>query len=164
MRINKDSLKARVNNIAHQLNISQNTIYNRFFFDAFLSRLAISKYNEKFILKGGLYLSSLLGIESRSTIDIDFYLKKIRLEKGILFKVIQEILNTSIDDGINFQIVKIEDRINNVFVFLFIKSLPLLNNILLYLHFLDNNTYKNKNSVHQMNQVFFCFIFYELLE
>ena len=62
MRINKDSLKARVNNIAHQLNISQNTIYNRFFFDAFLSRLAISKYKNKFILKGGLYYYLFLGL------------------------------------------------------------------------------------------------------
>ena len=42
MRINKDSLKARANNISSQLGISQNVVYNRFFFDAFLARLSIS--------------------------------------------------------------------------------------------------------------------------
>ena len=42
MKINKDSLKARANNLSKELNISQNVIYNRFFFDAFLSRLALS--------------------------------------------------------------------------------------------------------------------------
>ena len=48
MMINKDSLKARANNLSEKLNISQNVIYNRFFYDAFLSRLAISKYKDKF--------------------------------------------------------------------------------------------------------------------
>ena len=61
MEINKDSLKARANNLANELGVSQNIIYDRFFYDAFLSRLAISKYKDKFVLKGGLYLSSLLG-------------------------------------------------------------------------------------------------------
>ena len=40
--VNEDSLKARANNLSKELNISQNVIYNRFFFDAFLSRLALS--------------------------------------------------------------------------------------------------------------------------
>jgi len=37
MRINKDSLKARANNIAKDLGVSQNIVYDRFFFDAFFS-------------------------------------------------------------------------------------------------------------------------------
>ena len=42
MMINKDSLKARANNISKKMNVSQNIVYNRFFFDAFLARLAAS--------------------------------------------------------------------------------------------------------------------------
>ena len=45
MKINKDSLKAKANNISKELNISQNVVYNRFFYDAFLFRLSKSKYN-----------------------------------------------------------------------------------------------------------------------
>lgn len=81
MMINKDLLKSRANNISSKLNISQNIIYNRFFYDAFLARLSRTKYKNEFILKGGLYLSSLLGIDTRSTMDIDFYISKISLEK-----------------------------------------------------------------------------------
>ena len=81
MQINKDSLKARANNISNQLGISQNIVYDRFFFDAFLTRLSISPYKDKFILKGGLYLSSVLGIDTRSTIDMDFYIKRLSMEK-----------------------------------------------------------------------------------
>lgn len=42
MKINKDSLKARANNISARFGIPQNVVYNRFFYDAFLSRLAKS--------------------------------------------------------------------------------------------------------------------------
>lgn len=53
MQINKDSLKARANNISNKLGISQNIVYDRFFFDAFLVRLSI------FHIKISLCLSTL---------------------------------------------------------------------------------------------------------
>ena len=105
MKINKDSLKARANNIAREMNISQNIIYNRFFFDAFLARLAISKYQDKFILKGGLYLSSVLGIDSRSTMDMDFCVQKLSMEKENIIKIVEEVAQIDIDDGITFKVV-----------------------------------------------------------
>lgn len=106
MKINKDSLSARANNISSNLKISQNVVYNRFFYDAFLSRLAISKYKNNFVLKGGLYLSSILGIEARTTMDIDFYIKKVSLEKEKIVGIVQDVSSIDIDDGITFQILK----------------------------------------------------------
>ena len=105
MMINKDSLKARANNISKKMNISQNIVYNRFFFDAFLARLAASSYKDKFILKGGLYLSSLLGVSSRSTMDIDFCLKQLSMEKDNLIKIVAEVLDIGVDDGVSFKII-----------------------------------------------------------
>lgn len=114
MKINKDSLKVRVNNISSELHISQNVIYNRFFYDAFLSRLAFSKYKNNFVLKGWLYLSSILGIDMRSTMDIDFYIKKISIEKNKIINVIEEVSSIDLNDGIIFQILKINNiRIND---------------------------------------------------
>lgn len=107
MKINKDSLKAKANNLSKELNISQNVVYNRFFYDAFLSRLSKSKYNNQFILKGGLYLSSILGINNRSTMDIDFYIRKISMEKDKIVDIIKEIISTNVDDGIWFEIINI---------------------------------------------------------
>ena len=109
MKINKDSLKARANNLSKELNISQNVIYNRFFFDAFLSRLALSKYKDKLVLKGGLYLSSLFGINNRSTMDIDFYAKQVALEKDNLISIIGEICAINSGDGVSFKIMGIEE-------------------------------------------------------
>ena len=109
MMINKDSLKARANNISREFNISQNTVYNRFFFDAFLSRLAVSNYKDRLVLKGGLYLSSLLGINTRSTMDIDFCLKKITMEKETIVNVLEDIASIDIDDGIVFKVVGMDE-------------------------------------------------------
>ena len=109
MMINKDSLKARANNLSEKLNISQNVIYNRFFYDAFLSRLAASPYKNKLILKGGLYLSSILGINTRNTMDIDFYLKKMSMEKEAIIRLIEEIASIDIGDGISFRVVGSND-------------------------------------------------------
>lgn len=107
MKINKDSLKAKANNISKEFNISQNVVYNRFFYDAFLSRLSKSKYNNQFVLKGGLYLSSILGINNRSTMDIDFYIRKISMEKDKIVDIIKEIISTNVDDGIWFEVINI---------------------------------------------------------
>ena len=109
MKINKDSLKARANNLANELGVSQNIIYDRFFYDAFLSRLAISRYKDKFVLKGGLYLSSLLGINNRSTMDLDFYLKSIAMEKDNIVSIIKEISALDLDDNISFTTIGSED-------------------------------------------------------
>ena len=109
MLINKDSLKARANNIAKELNISQNTVYDRFFFDAFLARLAISPYKDSFVLKGGLYLSSVLGVHSRSTMDIDFHLKNLLMEKESVTKTVGEIAKIDLGDGIAFQVIGASD-------------------------------------------------------
>ena len=109
MKINKDSLKARANNLANELGVSQNIIYDRFFYDAFLSRLIISRYKDKFVLKGGLYLSSLLGINNRSTMDLDFYLKSIAMEKDNIVSIIKEISALDLDDNISFTTIGSED-------------------------------------------------------
>lgn len=109
MRINKDSLKARANNIAKELSISQNVVYDRFFFDAFLARLAASPYKDNFVLKGGLYLSSVLGVHSRSTIDMDFHIKSLLMEKENVMKVVADITKIDLGDSIVFQVLEASD-------------------------------------------------------
>lgn len=109
MRINKDSLRAKVNKISNQLGISQNIVYDRFFFDAFLARLSASSYKDKFILKGGLYLSSVLGIDTRSTMDMDFYIKHLSMEKENIVNLIKNIADIDISDGVTFKVVGSSD-------------------------------------------------------
>ena len=130
MMINKDSLKARANNISREMNIHQNVVYNRFFFDAFLARLAASSYKDKFILKGGLYLSSVLGVSSRSTMDMDFCIKQLSMEKEKLINTLNEIIGININDGISFRIIDSNDiRMDDPYGGYQIKILGKLDNV-----------------------------------
>lgn len=130
MKINKDSLKARVNNITKELNISQNTIYDRFFFDSFLSRLAVSSYKDKFVLKGGLYLSSVLGINTRSTMDMDFYIRKLSMKKDNIVRIIAEIASIELEDNVKFKVIGSTDiRIEDPYGGFQVKVLGKLDNV-----------------------------------
>lgn len=78
-------------------------------FERILERISVSKYNENFILKGGLLLSAMLGINSRSTKDMDISIKGIDVSKEKMVQVLNEILSLDIEDGIKFEIVNITD-------------------------------------------------------
>ena len=105
MKINKDSLSARVNNIVREKGISANAVYSRYFFDCFLKRLSLSPYSEKFVLKGGLFLSSVLGIEKRATMDIDSIVRRIRLEHDTIVDIMKKICEEDADDNVSFRYI-----------------------------------------------------------
>lgn len=107
--INKDSLQARINNLALKKGVPSNVILQSFFFDAFLKRLAKSEYHNNFVFKGGFLLSSSLGIDFRSTMDIDFLLRNLLMEKENIIKTVENIIKIDIDDGINFEFKKIKE-------------------------------------------------------
>lgn len=115
MMINKDSLTNRVKHLSEIKGVPSNVILQNYFFDAFLKRLSKSKYSKKFIFKGGFLLSTKLGIDFRSTMDIDFLLKNISLSKENVVTMIKEITSIKIDDEIIFtfkgiQKIKQEDK------------------------------------------------------
>lgn len=109
MTINKISLQARINNLSSKIGVHQNILLKAFFFDAFLKRLSVSKYSENFVFKGGFLLSTSLGIDLRSTMDIDFLLEKINLEKNNIIKIFMEISSIDVNDNVSFEHVKTED-------------------------------------------------------
>ncbi len=105
MKINKDSLAARANNLSKMYSISANVVYSRYFFDCFLTRLSLSPYSKQFVLKGGLYLSSVLGIQNRSTVDIDFIVRNLSIERKLILNVVKEICVFPADDNVIFKYI-----------------------------------------------------------
>lgn len=104
--INKDSLSARIKNIAENKNVTYGVLYSRFFFDCFLKRLSKSDYSDKFILKGGLYLSSLLDLDNRTTMDIDLLAKRLSFNHENVIEIIKSICGSPVDDGVAFSYIK----------------------------------------------------------
>lgn len=108
--MNKNALQARVNSLNKQTGVPHNTILQYFFFEEFLERLAKSKFRDNFIFKGGFLLSSILGINYRSTIDLDFLLRKESMDKVHLVNIVKEIVSIPNDKDVSFTI----DSINQI--------------------------------------------------
>ena len=72
--------------------------------ERFLERLANSPYRDNFVLKGGMLMSSLVGVDQRSTMDIDATVKGLTLDTGNALKVVEEIAAVELDDGMEFQV------------------------------------------------------------
>ena len=106
---NKESLKAKASNLAKQTNIPNKYIIQNFMFEALLKRISNSDYKDKFIIKGGLLLSSIFGVNLRSTMDLDTTIKGLALNKSTITKVITEIINIDLKDNITFEIENIKD-------------------------------------------------------
>ena len=81
MKVNAMSLKAKIRNLAKLNNISAQVVLQNFMFERFLERLSKSKYQDKFILKGGLLTAAMVGINNRSTMDMYTTLKNYPLMK-----------------------------------------------------------------------------------
>ena len=107
MKINKNSLQARINNLSKELNVHVNVLLISFLFYAFISRLAKSIYADKFVFKGGFYLATLLGVKNRYTADIDFLLRKESMDENRLREIFSDIIATNADDSITFEIADI---------------------------------------------------------
>ena len=104
MKINKNSLQARINNLSKELNVHANVLLVSFFFDAFISKLAKSVHADKFVFKGGFYLATLLGVKNRYTADIDFLLRKEIMNENRLKEIFTDIIAIDADDSITFEI------------------------------------------------------------
>lgn len=97
--MNSRALKDKLKSISVEKNVDFNTLLRLYMYDRFIERLAISKYKDNFILKGGFYLSSLFGINNRTTMDIDTAFKNADFNESTIVKMVKEIISIDIDDN-----------------------------------------------------------------
>ncbi len=105
--MNSMQVKDKLKNIAVKRNLDFNTLLRLYMYDRFIERLAVSKYRDNFILKGGFYLSTLFGLESRSTKDIDTAIKDANFTKENVEKMIKSIIAIDINDGALISFIEI---------------------------------------------------------
>lgn len=101
---NAKSLMHKSRNLAQKCNITTNEVLQNYMFERILERLSISKHKNNFILKGGLLLSSIMGIDIRTTMDMDTCIKGITLTDDELYQVLNEILSIDVGDNVKFEI------------------------------------------------------------
>ncbi len=101
------SLKAKIRNIAKSKNIPAQVILQNYMFERFLNRLSVSEYKEKFVLKGGMLVAALVGLDNRATMDLDTTLKNLPLTPEAIEKALSEIFGIDLNDDVKFRLKSI---------------------------------------------------------
>ena len=100
--------KAIINNMAKENNVTAQSVLQTYMLERLLERISVSKYKDNFILKGGMLISAMLGIDSRTTMDMDTTIKGFPLTKVNVTNIMNEICNIKIDDNVTLKINKVE--------------------------------------------------------
>lgn len=103
-----EQLKGAIRSMAAKKNLRAQEVLQMFLFERVLERLAASPYRNNFILKGGLLISSMIGIGERTTMDMDTTVRGIQMEEDEIVETIKAILAIDVGDGIVFRFQKIE--------------------------------------------------------
>ena len=98
------SLKAKVRNIAKQKNIPAQVILQNYMFERLMVRLSASEYKEKFVLKGGMLVAAIVGLDNRATMDMDTTLKNLPLTPEAIRSALETICGIAFGDGVSFEI------------------------------------------------------------
>ncbi len=97
--MNSMQLRDKLKNVSKEKNVDFNILLRLYMYDRFIERLSLSNYKDKFILKGGFYLSTLFGIENRSTMDIDTAIIKTNFTEDNIENMIKEIIDINLNDN-----------------------------------------------------------------
>jgi predicted nucleotidyltransferase component of viral defense system len=101
------SLKAKINNYAKDNNIAAQVVLQNYMFERFLARLSESEYREKFVIKGGMLIAAIVGLDTRSTMDLDTTLKNLPLTEDKILEAIKTVETIDLNDEVTFETISI---------------------------------------------------------
>ena len=102
-------VKDLINNMAKQKDINAQILLRNYMMERLLERIALSEFKDKFILKGGMLVAALVGVDMRSTIDMDATIKNYPVTLESIEKAFESILQVEVDDGVTIKIKKINE-------------------------------------------------------
>ena len=102
-------LKALVKNKSNGNSNKANTLIRNYAMERFLERVSLSKYKDNFILKGGMLVAHFVGLDNRTTMDIDTTIKNYNLSKEDVIKMIEEIISINLDVSMIFELKDFDD-------------------------------------------------------
>ena len=103
------AVKTKIKNKAGGSSDKSQIMLRIYLMERLLERVSLSRYRDNFVLKGGLLVSSLVGVDMRSTMDIDTTVKSLPLNKSAIQKILEEIMAIGLEDGVLFRITKVQD-------------------------------------------------------
>jgi len=109
--ITKNSMqfKSIIKKMSKEKNISPQLVMQNYMLERLLERISLSKYCDNFIFKGGFLISSIVGLSSRATMDLDTTIKGFILTHESITDIFKEIFSIEIDDDITFEFLNVTD-------------------------------------------------------
>lgn len=106
---NSMQLKAIVKNMAKSKKISAQIVLQNYMLERLLERISLSRYQSNFILKGGFLIASIVGLDTRATMDIDATIKGLKINAESIQNMLNEICAIEINDEVIFSLRRIEE-------------------------------------------------------
>lgn len=103
------TVKGKIKNIAKTNNADARTLLRLYMMERFLERVAVSDYSDNFIIKGGILVTSMIGVSMRSTMDIDTSVRNINLSKEDFLHVIKEVSEIDLQDGVILKVKNVTE-------------------------------------------------------
>lgn len=102
-------LKALIKNLAKEKGISAQLVMQNYLLERLLERISLSRYQTNFILKGGFLIASIVGLDTRATMDLDTTVKGFDLNLDTARKVFAEICRIPVEDDVSFEVLDCAD-------------------------------------------------------
>ena len=106
---NPMQLKAFIKKKSEEKHISAQLVMQNYMLERLLERISLSKYKNNFILKGGFLISAIVGLDTRTTMDLDTTIKGFTLTHEAIHSIFQEICAIEIEDDVQFEIAGVSD-------------------------------------------------------
>jgi predicted nucleotidyltransferase component of viral defense system len=106
---NAMQLKALIKKLSKEKSISAQLILQNYMLERLLERISISKYHDHFILKGGLLIAAMVGLDTRATMDMDATIKGFPISEELIKQMVLDICEIKINDYVTFSFIKIEE-------------------------------------------------------
>lgn len=106
---NLRQVKDLIKNLAKEKDINAQILLRNYMLERLLERISLSDFKNKFILKGGMLVSSIIGIGMRSTVDMDATIKSSPVTMSSIRSILDSILAVPVDDGVEIKLLSIKE-------------------------------------------------------
>lgn len=106
---NLRQLKDLIKNLAKEKDVNAQILLRNYMLERFLERISLSEFKDKFILKGGMLVAAIVGVDMRSTVDMDATIKSYPVTFDSIKNILDSILAVQIDDGIDMKLINIKE-------------------------------------------------------
>ena len=102
-------LKDLIRNLSKKKSADAQILMRNYMMERFLERISLSEYKNQFILKGGMLVAAMVGLDARATMDLDATIKGTNVSVEDVEMIISQIISIPLDDGVSFRIKRISE-------------------------------------------------------